>query len=301
MSLRDNVFMKKLILLLSLLTSNLWASPSPHLTLYFIPSPGGIDWSSPANLAWSALSNRLSFKSRFMGHVFVEMQCGEKKELTGMVGKNFDYLRQLLIENRGLGILYHSFEGALEDQAEIEKELAELSQTGERLNFVRFKINDKQCQRLSTYLSEYRSKNVGRFYGLANRPLYGEGAGCSAFGVSFIDVLGLLDQDFKDAWSQTVNIPLEFAGPPLKDQGVNLVKLMLNAGSWAKDSGPHQKLTFWDPDRMYKWVNEQGLKIGTVIELGKSKGIELDRSYLPAPEGPIWQQHLDPNYRTTKK
>lgn len=275
-----------------------WASD--QLTLYFIPSPKGMDWSSPRALALSALANRLSFEPRFMGHVFVEFECGGKRELSGMTGKHFDYLRQLLIENRGLGILYHSFEGTLEDQAKISEELKDHLKKG-KVNFARFIINQGQCARLTEYLKTYREKNVGRYYGLANRPLYGEGAGCSAFGASFVEVLDLISMDMKNAWTQTINIPLEFAGPPLRDEGVNILKLIFNADHWASEKEPHKKLTFWDPDRMYRWVQERIEKSKaesgfSVLEVEGSKGIVLDKSHFPAPGGPIWQQHLDPSY-----
>lgn len=299
--------MKKIILLLTLFSTQLMANTQqPQLTLYFIPSPVGMDWSSPANLAMSALKNRLSLKSRFMGHVFVELECNGEKHLTGMVGKRFDYLTQLLMNNRGLGILYHSFEGGLEEKADVEEEIKELSADGERLNFVKFILNQGQCERAISYLKEYREKNVGRYYGLANRPLYAEGAGCSAFGASFTEVVGVQDVDIKDAWSHSVNIPLDFAGPPLKDEGVNLLKLMMNASKWAKDSEAHKKLHFWDPDRMFNWVNQKISKSKdekqfSVVELGKAKGIVFDKSHLPAPSGPIWQQHLDPSIQVTKK
>jgi len=294
--------MKKWMILLSLLSSTLMANTQQNLTLYFIPSPKGMDWSSPANLALSAMKNRLSFKSRFMGHVFVELECGEKKELTGMVGKNFDYLTQLLINNRGLGILYHSFDGALEEKINIEKEIKELSEDNTRINFAQFKLNQGQCDRAITYLKEYREKNVDRYYGLANRPLYGEGAGCSAFGASFLEVTGVMDMDLKEAWSQTVNIPLAFAGPPIQDKGVNLLTLIFNGGSWAKDNEPHQKLMFWSPDRMYQWVKLKTSKMEqekqfVVSEIRNLKGIVFDRSHLPAPASSIWLQQIDPKVK----
>jgi hypothetical protein len=238
--------------------------------------------------------------------VFVELECGNEKQLTGMVGKNFDYLNQLLINGRGLAVMYHSFEGALEEKEKVMSEIKELSETGERLNFVRFNLNDNQCARAASYLKEYREKNIGRYYGLANRPLYAEGAGCSAFGASFAEVTGVLDTDLTEAWSHTVNIPLAFSGPPLRDESVNLLKVMMNASSWAKENEPHQKLKFWSPDHMFAWVNKK-IKVSdkekqfTVTQIGKAQGIVFDKSFMPAPAGPIWQQHLDPKIKTTKK
>lgn len=255
-----------------------------------------MDWSSPSQLAKSALMNRLAFQPHFMGHVWVELKCGSNHDITGMIGQNFDYLTQLLLNNRGLGILYHSFDGRLEDKADIEKEKTEyLSKGG--MNFITFKLSEGQCSRATSYLNEYRKNNVGRYYGLANRPRFGEGAGCSAFGASFPDVLNILDQEMKEAWSYSVNIPLELAGPPLKDEGVSLFKVMFNSGSWASDNQPHKKLSFWDPDKMYKWVNEkvaQKQSSYTVTKIQNVDGVIFDKSHVPVPEEPIWLQNLDP-------
>ena len=285
--------MKKLILGTLLMTTQVYAN---ELSLYFIPSPKGMDWSSPSNLAKSALMNKIAFKPHFMGHVWVELKCGQNHDLTGMVGQNFDYLSQLLVNNRGLGILYHSFDGRLEDKKDIEAERAEYFKNG-GLNFIRFNLSEGQCQRASQYLTEYRKNDVARHYGLANRPRFGEGAGCTAFGSSFADVLNILDQDMKESWSQSVNIPLELAGPPLRNEGVSLFKVMFNAGSWANEKDPHQRLTFWDPDRMYKWVQDKVAKKQTgytVEKMGVVEGIVMDKSHIPVPQEPIWMQKLDP-------
>lgn len=284
--------MKILLLTLLLYSGFTFAN---ELTLYIIPSPAGMDWSTPSSLAQSAFKNRISFKPRFMGHVFVELQCGKTHELTGMVGKNFDYLNQLLVNQRGLGILYHSFEGQLEEKEDIQKELAEYFKTG-HTNFLKIILNEQQCSRALTYLQEYRSQNVGRYYGLANRPRHGEGAGCSAFGTSFLDVLNLIDEDMREGWSQTVNIPLELAGAPLTEKSVSLLSVMFNSGSWAKENEKHQKLTFWDPDRMFAWVKNKAAKQHqsyTVSKIENSLGIVMDKSHIPSPEEPIWLQEID--------
>ncbi len=253
-----------------------------------------MDWSTPSMLAKSALVNRISMKPRFIGHVFVELKCGASHELTGMVGKNFDYLNQLLVEQKGLGILFHSFEGTLEEKEKIEPELKKFKDEGYS-NFVSFLLNDGQCTRAMTYLKEYRKKNVGRHYGLANRPRMGEGAGCTAFGASFPDVLNILDQEMKEAWSLSINIPLEFAGPPLKEEGVSIFKIMFNAGEWAKENQKHQKLMFWDPDRMHRWVKlKASKKVGDykIVKDGKADGVVFDKKHFPVPMEPIWMQQV---------
>lgn len=289
--------MKKLLWILLLIVNQTWAKNDMELGLYFIPSPFGIDWSTPSTLAVSAAKNRFALKSHFMGHVWVELKCGNDHELTGMIGHNPDYLNQLLITQRGLGVLYHSFDGRLEDKKDIELERNELYKEG-RINFVKFKLNEGQCKRAFQYLDEYRKHNVGRYYGLANRPLYGEGSGCSAFGASFVDLLNIIDQEMKDSWSHSVNIPLELAGPPLRDEGVNLLKIMMNSRSWAKDTERYQTLSFWDPDKMFNWVKKKvELKQPgySVVKIQNAMGIEMDKSYLPVPLEPIWRK--EPNLR----
>ncbi len=287
--------MKKLIFTLLILSLEAFASAPSELSLYFIPSPFGIDWSTPSSLAMTAAKNKFSFKSHFMGHVWVEIKCENGEELTGMVAAKPDYLYQILIEQRGLGVLYHSFDGRLEDKKDIEIEKQELFKEG-RINFVKFILNKKQCERALGYATEYRKFNVGRHYGLANRPRWGEGAGCSAFGASFVDVLNILDHEMKQSWSQTVNIPLELAGPPVKEETVSLYKILTHSKSWAKDNEPHKSLTFWDPDLMFKWVNKKVTQkqAGYSIEkIENAQGIVFDKSHFPTPEEPIWQQRLD--------
>lgn len=288
--------MKTLILVLFLTLTNSYAQEKNELTLFFVPSPKGLDWSAPSTLAISALKNKLSMKPHFMGHVWVELKCEGQHELTGMTSKTFDYLNQLLIEQRGLGVFYHSFEGKLEEKKDIEAELNTFLKSG-YINFTRFILNEKQCKRALTYLKEFREKNVGRYYGLANRPRYGEGAGCSAFAVSFPDVLDILDHDMKMSWSNSVNVPLKFSGPPVTDEGVGLFSVLLNAGSWAKENEKHKKLTYWSPDKMFEWVKNKvksPAKGETVIQIEKASGLVIDKSHYPVPEGPIWLQRIDP-------
>jgi hypothetical protein len=261
-----------------------------HLTLYFIPSPLGIDWSSPSKLTWSALRNKLTFKPHFMGHVFVEFQWGKNREVTGMTPTASDYFPQLLIHGRGLGILYHCFGGRLEKKEHVDAELAGYFKKG-GITFTRFLLNDAQCRRISEYLRVYREQNHARNYGLSNRPRYGEGAGCSAFGVSFVDVAGLLEPELIRAWSHSVAIPMIYLGPPLREKGVSLLGMMLHPRSWAAENEPHKTLTFWDPDRMVRWANGKIEGAGgrcKVLQAGKVKGVVLDRRHVPAPRGPIW-------------
>ncbi len=258
--------------------------PGNELTLHFIPSPLGMDWSSPVKLTYSALKNITSLRPRFMGHVFVELKSRKNFELTGMTSKTFDYLQQLLIHKKGLDIFYHSFEGTLEDEFLVKQELGFYLKTGYS-NFIKFILNDQQFERAMQYLTEYRKDKLDSQYGLANRPRYREGAGCSAFGASFVDLLELFEQDMKESWSQTISIPKRFIDVPLH-------RVLLGAHAWAQENEEHKRLTFWDPDRMFHWVRKKVSnpepKNFQLLEIEKARGILMDKRDHRAPTGKIW-------------
>lgn len=113
---KEDGSMKKLLFTL-LISTPVFAN---ELTLFVVPSPG-LDWSSPKNLFLSTAKSKLMMKPHFMGHLWIELKCGDKTELTGMTGDNPDFINQLVMNGRGLGVLYHSFPGKLETDVEAEK------------------------------------------------------------------------------------------------------------------------------------------------------------------------------------
>jgi histone H3/H4 len=45
------------------------------VTLFFIPSPFGINWESPKKLLYSMILNYFSYRPHFMGHVSIQVSC----------------------------------------------------------------------------------------------------------------------------------------------------------------------------------------------------------------------------------
>ena len=274
---------------------NLWAD---DLTLYFYPSPG-LSWKSPRSLALGVLKSKLLGSERQIGHVTVEVSCEGNKPFhffTGASQIDRDSPRLLFREGYGLGILFHDFPGYGEDSAELLPELEKRYQSG-NLSFIHFKINAPTCRRLETYLKEYKDRGYDKHYGLSNRPLFCEGAGCSAFGASFLEVAGLLDPIFTKHWSMKVRVPRELIGGPLTHQYVPFTRILW-ADRWAEENEPHQSLFFWSPDQMHEWVRKtwaQASQVGAHYKpemRGKAVGLEIDRRNTPTPSGPIW--HHDP-------
>ncbi|MDH4469305.1 MAG: hypothetical protein QE271_14700 [Bacteriovoracaceae bacterium] len=280
------------------------------LTLFVIPSPYPINWTSPRDLLASISKNYFSFQPNFMGHVQVGVSCqnsmGKKVEFfTGMVAKSLTAKTELILHGAGLGVLFHSFEGRVEFQGEEAKEDFEklkefLSnpESNQGLNFISFKINSAQCDRVSEYHDTYLKFNLGKYYGLPNDPRKGEGSGCSAFGASFLDALNLLTDEMKSAWSGVRFVPKKYAGPPVNESYVNVLSLLWDNPAWgSSEDENHLKIFFYEPGLMYQWIENQiknfreGNKNSSyqVVKLYERKGILIPYSDKnSAPSTPLY-------------
>lgn len=301
---------KKIILsFVLIITSYSFCAPLTHriisknqssLTLYFLSSPHGLNWSGPKSITASLVKNVLSPKNRMLGHVAVELNCPVQNyyALTGMTDTGEISYNDLVLKDKiGFGVLFEVVPGQLEETAPLARELAEKLVLGKRVRFLSTLISQQTCERLVTYLEEYKANGSNHFYGLTNRPRYGEGAGCSAFGVSFLDVAGLLDQEFIDHWSYFIRFPERLIGEKSEQKKVSLFRLLLlrkKYNRWAKKEEAGRSIFFWDPDTMFNWAEE---KIQTqspsnfayeIIELGQTKGLLIDHTTKETPTEPIW-------------
>lgn len=274
------------------------SAQSNELTLYFIKSPSGLDWSSATSLSRSIITNYVSFKRNFMGHVNIELNCKnpqdvERKFLTGMVAKNLNAKKLLFWDDIGLGIVFHSFSGHLETREELTPVLSKYLAAGDRINFVTYKINPKTCERVHEYYLQWKQQDLEKYYGLYNRPLHKEGSGCSAFGASFLKVAGIMNEEFEKSWSYRVKIPLEYIGRPLRDSHISFLKLLLFDNQWAKENQPSKEIYFWDPDRMHSWVSKHTQNTNSVYKLiskQNAKGLLIDAQMIQTPKGSVWKK-----------
>lgn len=295
-----------------------------ELTLYFYPSPYGIDWSNPRGLTRSAVLNQFSRDGHSIGHVHIELKAPAKSTAspprlaTGMIQRSHSEERALLfLRNIGLGILFHDFQGAIE---ETEKAAAEIERRCRKgtASFLRFLIGAETHARALAYVREFTERGDCAHYGLPNRPLHGEGGGCTAFGASFLEITGLMEEEFLRNWTQRIRVPRTLLGGPYADAeffgehsprtpkdknfaraaGVSLARLLLpfGASSWAGENEPHREIFFWDPDRMHGWVqrvwreeSERPTGRFRLETREMARGLVADRRAKPALDGPLWK------------
>lgn len=289
-----------LILILITSTNNIFANNT--LKLYFFPSPYKYNWNSPQTLAKSVIINTIlpskyEYKST-IGHAAVELKCGETfYALTGMSMNNKKEDDQLILEDKiGLGILFYPMAGRLQTKEELRKDINDRIGSKD-ISWIEFQINDLACHRLKTYLTIYRNENIGDKYGLVFNPRKKEGAGCSAFAVSFLQIAGLLTDEYYLNWSRTIQTNKDLNGYNGSANEVSIFKMALGIKStaWAKDSTNSIPLFFWEPNLMHQWVRqnyklemEHQTGIYQIETIGNSFGLKYDARFVIPDLGPLF-------------
>jgi len=269
---------------------------SHELVLFFYPSPG-LNWSNPKGLTFTAAFNKLIGRPRSIGHVSVLVRSGDQFFLTGMTQENKDEgQREVFFEGYGLGILVHNFKGALEKQDDLIPELCKRAKKPGWLSFLRIQTNEKINERLHEYFETYQKNKYYHSYGMNNRPLHGEGAGCSAFAASFLETAGVLEKEFEREWTRQFRVPANLMGGPKLGKKVSIIDILLKANRWADEHEPHEKAFFWDPDLMHGWImrnHDREIRRPTgdfqVDQWEKSSGLIMDARGLTPPSGKIFK------------
>jgi hypothetical protein len=277
------------------------------LTLYFFSSPSTYNWSTPKSLTRSVVKNSLvytKYKMRHMlSHVSVKLKCNqstkiERNYLTGMTTSDYDYERDLLLKEKiGLGLMFSPIPGRLQTKNEVKSAINERIGNKE-LRWLKYQIKDSTCERLSTYLDKYIDLEIGNIYGLPFDPRKKEGAGCSAFAISFLDLAGIMSDEFKLNWSRRLFVPKILNAYSGTISEISLWKLLFspvarNWGSKANDNST--EIFFWDPNLMFDWVKRtwdleksRNINIFKLEQNGKSLGLFRDVRHIETPPEPIF-------------
>jgi hypothetical protein len=254
-----------------------------EMTLFAIPAPKlfGLKWKRPGGLARRTLLNVGLGFSRALGHAAVRVSC-EGRTFTGSVYDTGDDFKKMVIEEKaGLGVLFRTVPGVLETAEELQPTLDERYENG-RISFIRFALSKDTCTALLDYAKAFTAANIAKEYGFV-RPLYREGAGCSAFSMAFLELANLDEARFRSAWSFDVRVPMKLIGG--KDNPGNKVsvfELFATFRPWASETEPHLRLAGWDPTLMFTSIrswSKQAARSGSerTEKRGKALGLVLDR------------------------
>lgn len=293
--------MKRFLALVLLLTSSFAFGDS--LSIYFIKSPYGINWSSPWLMTTSTLVNQLAPSKGRSGHsishTYAEIKCDSRgvHMFRGMTSISNDEEQDLIFKKQyGLGVIFHTFKGRYEKNEDIQKDIANYW-GDKRLSVLNLEISPSTCARLENYMNEYEALGYGLMYsGLQADPLKREGSGCSAYVVSLLRVGGLM-QDFTNEWKEVIDVPLKLIGGPMTNKKVSLMKVLLSVRTQWSSKRPHYHLEAWNPDLMHKWLLRTHKQVrngeysefdATIDQFQNTRTLNLDFSHLPTPVGGFW-------------
>lgn len=204
-----------------------------EFTLFVIPPESSLDWSSPGKLARTAgyaeaagRAHKIAGEvetAHSIGHVYVRLSCGDVNiATTGQTGGGGEFKHAL----DGAGGLFQGFGGSLDLPDESDADIATRTASG-RVRFVSFRVRKDTCIHLRGFLDEYVKREAYKVYGSQYRPRRWEGAGCTAFGLAFVETAGLLRRSlYTSDWARQVNVGLarmaDVSGDGFYDYGSNL-------------------------------------------------------------------------------
>ena len=263
------------------------------LTLFVATPPKKLSWKSPSSLMWSTVKS--GFKSNFfsIGHAMIHLRCDATKESlaideqTGATSTESSDDKDLVLDDGiGLGVLFHTFDGELNTREYVTKRLRMASDLQNRLSTFKILINEKTCQKLSTYLKEYRLKKVDSRYGLSLVPRKAEGSGCTAFGASFFELAGFLNSEIKKAWSIEIDVQESLIGDPYSNKKISVNEILFGekGQSWAKGGEASRHLLVYDTQLFDQWIR----KIWNNRQRGLPSGYSVDQENYKKWHKRIW-------------
>lgn len=284
------------------------------LTLYVIPPKKPMDWRSPRHLLLSYVKSytaRTPYKKypHPLGHIIVELADTSHYALSGMVALSTKPQMQMVWKKGyGLGVLRAVSPGKLREDHFNADDLRERFPNGD-VAFIRYELSQEMFNYLWTYFEEYKSFGFDSLYNGENKPREGKGAGCSAFGVSFLEIAGLLTAAQKWAWQVEVPVQKNLLGGPLHNHRRVGVHQIVFTKKWAnKNDTTAYAIRYYEPYFMYQWIQHEYHKLKQVPTLQSStsiiqqaKGCVFNCKQQAVPNEPIWQfQHANTSVYSTK-
>jgi hypothetical protein len=246
-------------------------APAGRLTIYAIPPPVSLDWSTPNNLLGSVIASRSAAANlvdngeaamtHSIGHVNVELDCGDLSiPLTGQTDVGGDDWHAA---SDGAGVLLRDSPGVMDampdgDPIETAADIAARQRAG-HVTQISFVVNRAMCERLKSFVDAYEAAGAYKHYGGSFRPRRMEGAGCAIFGAGVIDVGGLLRRSlFTPEWARSEMIGsariANFLGTGSYPYGGNLVARDEQGMHWLWPKGEDVPASATSPVLIYSSV-----------------------------------------------
>lgn len=260
-------------------------SQGNQIIIYSVNPPTPIDWSSPGKAFKSIFRNsfinegyevedqdnegnkvlrKQKIKTHFIGHMFMKISCeGFPEILTGMTSSGKEEISGLMIDGKSFQQILSPTKGHFNSSKELSQEIEIRKSKVGNLNYMGINLTKSSCQELLGYFTEFHACGVSSKYGGLNaNPHKAEGAGCSAFAISFLQRLGIIKpiEDLKEAnfghqFMREINIPKIMLFQNDKEPEIGAWGLLKGHNiAWASDETTGRKVKFFDPELFSSWV-----------------------------------------------
>ncbi|HMK03153.1 MAG TPA: hypothetical protein VK489_03140 [Ferruginibacter sp.] len=256
------------------------------VTLYVFPPAHQYRWNHPHSLLVSAVKNYyFSSKKppvRLVGHLVIELKKDSTSIFTAITDDDFTGFKRDILKNKiGLAVLFKPEPGHLENADQIQAEIRYRTRES-KAAFISFNISDSAYRYLKLYIDSFKIKGYDKLYNGLNDPRAGKGSGCTAFGISFLELVNALSQEYRDEWAIKVNVPEKLIGDTVAKKKVSLWRIFFTF-RWAGGNKPSRPLNLYEPYLVYRWINkvwdnEKATGAGRyrLKKMGRAKGIERD-------------------------
>ena len=280
------------------------ADPVNSISIVFVRSDSPLDWSSPSRATATVLGNYLDWQapafSHPIGHSFVRIRCADRggqqdrdvwAGVTG--GGTRADLYRFFFGGEGFGLMSASFHGRMMSKGEIlsERRYHRMSNRAQR---IRVLVSQAACERVLKFHDEFVRAKLYLNFGLVKRPRWKEGAGCTTFVLSLLDVAGVKIP--WAAWSTSVRIPKALVGAGNRTVGVFELLFSQAAERWASPTESAIVTTFVDVSTVEKWIRTlraAGKSVTASSAFGvettfDGEGLIVDAREVPTPTEPLF-------------
>ncbi len=293
-----------------------------YLNYYVTKSPMGLNWETPSTLARDLLKNAvpmyLGSSTTLLGHVNIELGAKDRDTIyAGMSNHdNNEGLKLIFKDKTGLGLLFHNMAGSFDTEEGINN--SKKNYVRGKASIITFTFKEERYNQIKSYIENFLEKGEQYNYGLYNNPFISEskgassdfiarfpqnkegiplGAGCTAFGVSSLQELGVADMNAYEQWHSAVKAPQHLIGQysdqtyskaqdvenlhPMNrnvDQKISLWRIIFKGNSWAEPSEPGKDIVYYCPDRMFAWINAVAEKDITGEKILSGELVSVEKS-----------------------
>jgi hypothetical protein len=170
-----------------------------------------------------------------------------------------------MIDGKSFTQIISTTKGHFNTSEELQKEIELRKEKVGNLNYMGVNLSQNSCEELLKYITEYKACGVNtRYGGLSANPHRGDGAGCSAFSLSFLQRLNIMpdidqikSEVFGNEFVREINVPKNMLLHQDRDPEVGAWGLLKgNKIQWAKNKEDGLNVKFFDPELFSKWVKE---------------------------------------------